>query len=556
MTQSRRHVVLTIAGLCGFILAFQNCSKVDFSEQPLQADALGGENSLTPPSTTPTPANCVDVSAPAFAPKLKWDWAQELMGMNNPAFPRFLQVMSSPVVGDLNGDRAPEVVFVSMSLNSADLFTVAAPFNPAQPPSWYVRNGVLRIARGDTGRTIASVGSEPLAPRGSQTPLLMDIDGDGKMEIFYIHYSIMKMIALNWDGSLRWIYNFPAAVSFGSTGLTGADVNGDGRGEIFAGRYLIGESATRVPSAVLTLPVNGGISGNLAMPLNPADPGKWTLVNSGGLFNPDGSVIKAFGANGDYFAAADVLKTVPGTEIIAAAAGHMKVLNGLTGDLIYDKDLSVYNDLLCTPTGGSGGGPMTVGDFDGNPADLEVAVASGRHLIILDVQGNLKYKSITQDCSSRATGLTSFDFNGDLKPEILYADEEYFRIYEVRNGQLAIIYKTPNPSGTLSEYPVVADITGSGESNILVISNNYYVDSLYMNTDELGDKEAARSITGVRAFEATVARTWMPTNPIWNQHSFHPDLVTDSGRFLAAPLIDNSLFRRNKQKGVFQSRCE
>ena len=42
----------------------------------------------------------------------------------------------------------------------------------------------------------------------------------------------------------------------------------------------------------------------------------------------------------------------------------------------------------------------------------------------------------TQDCSSAFTGSSVFDFDGNGKAEIVYADELYMRIYDGTTGEI------------------------------------------------------------------------------------------------------------------------
>ena len=84
-------------------------------------------------------------------------------------------------------------------------------------------------------------------------------------------------------------------------------------------------------------------------------------------------------------------------------------------------------------------------------------------------------------------------------------------------------------------------------SGLLVVANNYAAAGFYKDAGEAADGFAALSITGVRAFSATKSNSWMPTRPIWNQYSFHPDLITDGARFNTAPQLDGTIFRRNNQ---------
>lgn len=511
---------------------FQNCSRVDFQ--------------TTPSVEVPM---CKDVSAPEVKPKLLWDWLTELPNSPDHSYPNFNQTMASPVVADLDGDKKPEVVFVNFTTKASEFFSDASTVG-------YLANGVLRIVEGGTGRTKLSVGQMELAPYASQAPLLMDIDGDGKTEIFYVHYDRKSLVALNYDGTKRWVFNFPDGVmSIATAGVTGGDINQDGKGDIVLGKYVITEDAAKSPKVLLTLPlsINQHYTA-LALPLDPSHPERINIVNHQGMFRSDGTQIGDNFAGGLYFAAGDLYPEISGLEVVATGKGYLRILNGLTGAMIRAVDLKDYNELVC-PAGSVGGGPPSIGDFDGDKSTLEIAVATGRHLTIFNSQGEPKYKTTTQDCSSLVTGLTSFDLNGDGKPEVLYSDEEYLRIFEIVDGKLKIVHQIVNPSGTLYEYPVVADITGTGAASLLLAGNNYAVNIFYKDPSELSDAAEAAKITGVRAFTSSAEKSWMPTRPVWNQYSFHPDLISDSAKFLISPRLDGRIFRRNNQGIGKELRC-
>jgi hypothetical protein len=243
-------------------------------------------------------------------------------------------------------------------------------------------------------------------------------------------------------------------------------------------------------------------------------------------------------------------------ELIGSGTGTLDILDAQTGGSKVHVDLSQYNELLCPK--GIGGGPATIGDFDGDPSSIEIAMATGRYLIIMNSQGEMIAEYPTQDCSSLSTGISSFDFNGDGKPEILYGDEEYFRVFEMNNGKLEVIYQTPNPSGTLNEYPVVADIDGNNSADLLVVSNNYAAGNFYKDDGEAADGVVAKGITGVRAFSSSGADAWMPTRSIWNQFDYNPALVSDAGKAVSSTPMDAftaRMFRRNAQLGMFEKSC-
>lgn len=527
------YVITTMLSLAVITLAFQNCSSevafTDFSSQ----------------SVIPL---CRDITAEEVSPKLKWSWEPQLDKANPENYPGFLQVMATPMVADLDGDRKPEVVFVSWS--------VQGPHFPDTTGSSYTRNGVLRIVNGATGATIKSIGEQELAPAAFTSPLLADLDGDGQVEIIYSHYSGQTVVALNSDGSKRWTHQTATSIK-SQMSLSAIDLDEDGKAEVLLADEIIGETSNRTPVRRVALQ-NSSTVRNFAYSLDPSNPQVVSIIGPSGVHDKMGNLKFALNPSMEY-AAADLFEDVEGLEIVGSGNGAMAIYNGLTGQSLKSIDLRPINDLTCSD-GRIGGGPPTIGDFDGIPETTEVAVATGRYLIVMNEELEVISKFETQDCSSLKTGISSFDFNGDKKPEILYGDEEYLRIFEMRNGQLNVVHKIVNPSGTLNEYPVVADIDGNGSSELLVASNNYAVNGFYLDPTEAADREAARAITGVRAFESAQADSWMPTRPIWHQFNFNPAMVSDAGTvFSFIPVgigFTDKIFRRNAQLSVIEQTCK
>ena len=115
------------------------------------------------------------------------------------------------------------------------------------------------------------------------------------------------------------------------------------------------------------------------------------------------------------------------------------------------------------------------------------------------------------------TGTSVYDFNGDGISEIVYRDEQNFRImyggpeplpsgvdYE-RNW-----YKHPCFSGTADEYPVVADADNDGETEVIISGSTAY----------LGGK--AR----LNVFKSD-GYPWAPCRNIWNQFNYFVTNVND-----------------------------
>jgi FG-GAP-like repeat len=195
-----------------------------------------------------------------------------------------------------------------------------------------------------------------------------------------------------------------------------------------------------------------------------------------------------------------------------------------------------------------GGGPPTIADFNGDGFP-DVGLAGGIGYAVFDGQKlmdtvnvpndqTIAWLTQTQDCSSAQTGSSVFDFDGDGSAEVVYADEVTLHIYRGTDG--LELFSTCNTSGTLWEYPLVADVDSDGHADIVVASNRY--SSLNC---------AGQKTTGIRIFGDT-SGNWVRTRRIWNQHAYHVTNVEESGRIPAVeaqnylqPGLNN--FRQNVQ---------
>ena len=139
------------------------------------------------------------------------------------------------------------------------------------------------------------------------------------------------------------------------------------------------------------------------------------------------------------------------------------------------------------------------------------------------------WKRRTEDNSSRVTGSTLFDFNGDGAAEVIYNDECWFRIYDGTTGQ--VLLKEPSESRTRVEYPVVADVDNDGNAEIIFSTST---ESGFCS--ERG-RNAAPPREGVwRDYYNSGIEVWGDPNDrwvsarrIWNQHSYHITQVTEDG---------------------------
>lgn len=568
----RRQSMAAIAAVGLLLISFQNCAKNNFDVEQISLDGAakpeGIDASGSPAGggtgTLPPEFVCRTVDAPEVKPVLKWQWDHAIS-----RFPDFNQVMSNPVVGDLNKDGIPEIVFVSF-MRPGDASKYPQPAitttvnGVSSPVAAYNQGGVLHILDGKTGAEKFTLMNNELAPHGTTTPTLVDLDGDGKVEILYVYYQGTAIIALNADGSFRWKAVLPAPVGLASVGVSAADLDGDGRSEILALPYVIKEDAFKRPVIAKTFT---GLSGSsFAASLDPALPREMQIVTKFGVLRPDGSYkVKFTAPASNNPIVADLRPEIPGLEIayyqiVSNTEEYLYLVNGVTGETIFKVLLNGLGIPGAPGTGRIGGGTLNAGDFRGDGV-LGIGTAGASAYFIIDAHGKLVAQSPTRDYSSLATGSSLFDFNGDGKMEILYGDERYFRVYSLdENSNLQTIFRIPNMSGTLLEYPMVVDIDGDQSSEILVVSNNYAGISFGGSTAEenasiySGGYEKGfsawpgeRGGTGLRAFRAASSQAWVPTRSLWNQHLYFVENVTDSLMATSKTSSTFTSFRRNVQ---------
>jgi hypothetical protein len=139
------------------------------------------------------------------------------------------------------------------------------------------------------------------------------------------------------------------------------------------------------------------------------------------------------------------------------------------------------------------------------------------------------------DCSSRATGSSVFDFEGDGSAEVVYADETTFRIFRGSDG--TILYEdATHSSNTRVEMPIVVDVDNDGKSEVVIPEPN----------TNLG-------LGGIEIWE-DADNNWVRTRRIWNQHGYSVTNVTEDGQIPRVPATNWTRsrlnnFRQNVQPG-------
>jgi hypothetical protein len=132
-----------------------------------------------------------------------------------------------------------------------------------------------------------------------------------------------------------------------------------------------------------------------------------------------------------------------------------------------------------------------------------------------ELDGTPVWSSSIVDQSGLA-GCSGYDVDGDGALEVLYADEQSFRILDGRTGRQNFVNGS-HRSGTVFEYPTVADIDHDGHAEIVISSNNY------------GGGWGA-----VTAFEHAGAG-WPAAGSTWGVHDFAITNINANGSIPAHP---------------------
>jgi len=424
-----------------------------------------------------------------FDPVVEWWWDL------NDTHGGYEQNMSTPVVGDVSGDGVPDIVFTSY------------------PGSSYSSPGTLTAISGDGSGMHWSI-SEAGGYRfyGAGGVALGDLEGDGLVEICVAGVDAAITCVAGEDGSLVWAagselsaYGFPAI----------ADMDGDGLSEVIFGRQIISFDGATVITG------DGGTGGGafMSFAVDWDDDGRLEVIAGRTIYEQDGGItwedVSAAPYDG-YPAVGDF--DGDGLPDLVRSGGSRVTVTANDGTQLWETELP-----------GGGGGAPTVADFDGDGVP-EVGVAGFAYYTMFDTDGAIIWSNPTEDDSSSVTGSAVFDFEGDGRAEVVYADEHNLYVYDGATGAV-VLQDGDHASGTLYEYPVIADVDGDGATEIIIGSNDMWW-------------EGWNGVTIV----GSESGSWAPARPVWNQFAYHITNIDDDGGVPLTP-TENWLTWNNFRAG-------
>ncbi|MCE9672904.1 HYR domain-containing protein [Myxococcus stipitatus] len=464
------------------MLALTACAETaatESSDLAAREAAANGECQVIPPFD------------PNFEPELEWAWT------GSPVMPTHNQVMMTPIVVEVNGDGVPDVVFSTFTGGD------------------YTTNGVLRAISGADGSDLWTVTDPALRVRGAASVAGADIDGDGRVELCAIPESGTGFICFENTGAFK----FRTTVSSNNWGgVSFSDLDGDGTVEIINGNHVF--TNTGVVKWVAPTAFSGPV-GSISYAVDLDGDGLQEVIIGSSIYRHDGTL------KCQNTAAPAALTGVANFD--ADPAGEVVLVHGGRVSLMDDDCAILWTQVL--PGGGTGGAP-NIADFDAD-GQPEIGVAGASRYAVFETHGAVKWSSPTQDNSSNVTGSSTFDFEGDGKAEVIYGDELRLRIYDGATG--AVRFDVQHASGTTYENPLVVDVDGDDNAEIVVAANNY----------------AFSGPNGIRVFRDR-KDGWVNTRRIWNQHAYSVTHINDDGT-VPASYVANWLtpglntFRANTQ---------
>lgn len=160
------------------------------------------------------------------------------------------------------------------------------------------------------------------------------------------------------------------------------------------------------------------------------------------------------------------------------------------------------------------------------------------------------------------TGSSVFDFEGDGRAEVVYADECFVRVYDGTHGLIPAsgsdakpLFEVPSSSGTIHEYPVLVDVNADNRTEFLVVANarNKNCNAIYTAMDPVPEYRSGIFVYG------DANNRWVRTRRIWNQHSYHQTNIENDGRVPSpepqsfAPGRNNDYRVSSQGKGVYNA---
>jgi hypothetical protein len=471
-----------------------------------------------PPDDTGNDApTCTQPPQPpnSFDPKVKWTWTAPTGSGNF-----FEGSMVTPLVANFTDDNNDGEVNLC-DIPDVIVATGGGPIGAT---------GTIYMLAGDTGKVEYTFDQSGNIDT-SVNPAIADLDGDKVPEVI-ANDTQGHIVVFDNHGHVKWTGKDVGAYKQVTASYCHAiavyDLDGDGSPEIIAAFEVFDSKGNR-KFGYDESAFNGQY---------------WCPANTAADLDGDGKLEVIFG-NAAYHSDGTPYWTIagpPGQPQVADLNGD-KVpeifVSRQDGILILSHDGKILSgpvqkyDPMTSPNCWSK--PGVVHDFDGD-GHPDISDSSCSHVSVYHVDSafnlSVNWTPMVVDDTSGLASSTAFDFLGRGVADGVYGDQSHLYVYDGVTGKQEL--SQPRSSGTLIEYPIVADVDNDGSADIVVVSNTGG-DGTYTNT--------------VAVYEDSQKR-WIPTRRIWNQHAYHVSNVREDGTIPAHPKpswLNLNTFRTNAE---------
>lgn len=443
-----------------------------------------------------------------FAMQQKWQWnSSEFM-------PEYNQVMSTPVVAQLNDDNGDGVI------NNNDVAdVVVVTFRRGS-----YNNGVVRALSGIDGSELWDYSQGAIMSDASYSVAAADFDGNGIVEIVASsRFEDFVSVIDNKGVTKKQI----AKVNSGwktASDIAIADIDNDGSLE-----FTLGDAIYNYDTGSL---FNVDWSPTYTI-FDSNNDGVQEILSRGQLLDQNGAMLWSYsGQSAAWFSSiADIDNDGQPEVVLSIPSGSSTPENSRIVALEANGNVKweVNTDA------NSGGGAQAISNFLG-ANNIGIVHAGYSAVTMYDESGQLIWALQNDDEWSGKVGVSAYDFNGDGIDEVIVQDHYKVRVLNGVNGE--VLSTVANSSGTLWEYPIVVDLEGDDNAELITVSNNY--DSRYSINN------------GVTVYGAADnSKPWKNATRIWNQHSYHQTNISQDGKVPTYELpswLNNNTYRSSTLK--------
>ena len=367
---------------------------------------------------------------------------------------------------------------------------------------------------------------DPARPEFATHVAAADLDGDRHVDVVVLR-SGGGVVAWGTDGYELWRSDEPSAAERApgeSGGPTIADLEGDGRPEVIVGRTVLdGRTGNlRWQGSGDTGRGINDLGGPISCVADLDGDGTQEVIAGRTAFRANGRVMWNADAPDGFCAPGNIVGD-SGLEVVLVADGRVYVLDGRTGGVLWDRELVGVSHQRR-------GGPPALTDVDGDGRMEIVAVAASAIAMYdpdcHDCEDGVRWSVDIVDESS-CTSAAIFDFEGDGVAEIVHNDHFHLRVIDSGSGEMVAVLR--NHSRTRTESPIIADVDGDDQAEIVVGSSSL--------TGVVEPRNPGVLVVG------DLHGSWVGTRDIWPQHAYAGTEM--SSRYAVGP-VDLSLgYRHN-----------